>query len=256
MSMYPFCTFLGRKIPTYGIFMVLAICVVFLLSKKNAKKQGLLFADLLIVGAFSLLLALPCGATTYAFVTFGFDGVWMHLANGDFSVFGGLVFYGALLGGIAGAIVGIKVAGVPILSVEKTIIPFLPIGHAIGRIGCVLAGCCYGMEYNGIFSIAYPHSVTEQRCFPIQFLEGFFNLLVALLLIRLSRNNTRTFRLLSWYLLLYGIVRFFMEFLRGDTVRGIFYSFSTSQWISVALCMGSALYLTLTKKKTIAFKEK
>lgn len=230
--------------------MLLGIVVVFLFSVHQVKKQNMVFEDLLIIGAFALLFALPCASMIYALVTFGVKGVWEHLKTGNFAIFGGLVFYGALIGGIPGSLIGIKVARVSVASAEKVIVPFLPIGHAIGRIGCMMAGCCYGMKYDGPFAVFYPQSVAgispQQGYFPVQLLEGVLNILISLCLMKLANKCARKFQLLSGYLLLYGMVRFLMEFLRGDDIRGIFFALSTSQWIAAGLSLVSALYLALS----------
>lgn len=251
--MYPFITFLGREIPTYGVCMLLGIFVVFLLALKRAKKHSVLLEDLLIIGAFSLLFALPCASTAYAIVTFGLEGVLENIAKGNFQVFGGLVFYAALIGGIAGSILGIKIAKVKIVSAEKVIVPFIPIGHTIGRIGCVMAGCCYGIEYDGPFAIFYSNNIAgipvSQGYFPVQLLEGFLNIFISLCLIKLANNCTEKFQLLSIYLIFYGIVRFFVEFLRGDDIRGVCFVLSTSQWVAIVTSAVGFLYLVMNVLK-------
>ena len=243
--MYPFFILFGREISTYGVCMVVGISVVYLLAL--TRKQGVSFYDLLIIGATALLFGLPCGSAVYAVVTFGFRGVLENIKNGNFQVFNGLVFYGSLVGGVFGSLLGIRLAKAKILSVEKTVVPFIPIGHAIGRIGCVMAGCCYGMEYDGIFAIYYPNAVTgvsqSQGHFPVQLLEGIMNILISLLLLKIANRCTRKFQLLSVYLILYGAVRFAVEFLRGDAVRGVYFTLSTSQWISILLSVIGLLYL-------------
>ena len=234
--------------------MLLGISLALVLATRRGKKYGIIFEDLLIIGGFALLVALPCGSLTYALVTFGIDGVWKNLISGNFAIFGGLVFYGSLIGGIIGSFIGIKVAKVDFVNAEKTVVPFIPIGHAIGRIGCIMAGCCYGMEYNGPLAIHYTNAITGvdtvKGYFPVQLLEGLLNILVSYLLIKLADKCNKKLQLLSVYLLFYAIVRFSMEFLRGDEIRGIYLSFSTSQWIAISLSVASVIYLFLSMKKS------
>lgn len=128
--MYPFISFLGKEIPTYGICMLLGISAVVLLSSKRAKLYGLVIEDLFIIGAFSLLFALPCASIVFAIATYGITGFFENIEIGNFKIFKGLVFYGGFIGGILGGVLGIKVANVKIISAENTILPFIPLGHS------------------------------------------------------------------------------------------------------------------------------
>lgn len=231
--------------------MLIAIVTVFFLSYRKTKSLGYTVYDLLIVGGFALLLGLPFGSLLYTIVTYDLSEIIENIMICNFKVFGGIVFYGALIGGICGAFIGIKIAKLEINNVEKIIVPFIPIGHAIGRIGCVLAGCCYGIKHEGPFAVYYTNSVagaiSSQGYFPVQILEALLNLFVSLILLIVSKRTNKNFTLLSHYFILYGIVRFCIEFLRGDLIRGIYFEISTSQWISVSLILGSAIYLLVNK---------
>jgi len=234
----------------------LGIVFVFLLCAKSAKKHGCNYYDMLIIGGFSLLFALPFGSLLYTIVTYNLKEIFSFILKGNFRVFGGLVFYGALIGGIIGGILGIRVAKLDLRTSEKIIIPYIPIGHAVGRIGCLLAGCCYGMEYTGPFAVYYQNSLAgalpQQGYFPIQILESLLNICICLILLKVKKKTTQNFELLSVYFILYGLVRFFLEFLRGDVGRGIYYNISTSQWISLALFAlgGSYIIYLKARKKT------
>jgi len=243
--MYPFITIFNKNISVYGILMFLGVALVFVLANNRMKKQNACIYDLFIVAAFCMLFVLIGSSVLYALVTYPFGTLVKMLLAGKFEVFGGLVYYGGLIGGIIGAIIGVKVSKVDTKIVERSVIPFLPLGHAIGRVGCVMAGCCNGMEYSGLFAIHYPHSVAglppEQGYFPVQLLEAFINIFIALILIFYSRKERKTYNILFLYLLMYGITRFSLEFLRGDAVRGIYFGISTSQWVSIGLIAISLL---------------
>lgn len=249
--MYPNIEFLSRQIPTYGICLLTAIVFVVSLSTISAKKVGYTFYDLLIVGGFTLLFALPFGSILYAIVTYNFTQIINYVIEGNFNAFGGLVFYGAFIGGVFGAVLGVRIAKLNLGIIEKIVVPYIPIGHAIGRIGCLLAGCCYGMEYNGPCAVYYQNSIAGVSCeighFPVQIIEAFLNVGVFLFLLLMSKKVKKRFELLSIYMILYGIIRFLLEFLRGDKIRGIYFSFSTSQWISLALILLGCRYFIYLK---------
>lgn len=150
---------------------------------------------------------------------------------------GGFVFYGGFLGGVGFLLIlkGLKLR----ISTDLlwAIVPALTIGHAIGRFGCFLAGCCYGKKTELIWGI-HLHGADRH---PTQLLE--FSLLLALG-VYLLRSSRPKLQLISFYFTSYGLIRLFIESLRGDLIRGSWGMFSPSQWISGSLILaGVGLYL-------------
>lgn len=238
--MYPFIYILGRNIGTYGLCMVIGILVAAALTMLRGKPRGLLVEDLLIVAAFAVAFALVGGSLLFVFVTFPLEQIWNFIRQGDFRFLsGGIVFYGGLIGGFVGALLGIRVAGCGFSVMERSVVPFIPLGHGIGRVGCVMGGCCYGMEYTGPFAVYYPHSIVglspDQGYFPVQPLEALINVGICLILLWYEKRAKNGGKLLFAYLGMYAVSRFFLEMLRGDAVRGIWYAISTSQIISLGL---------------------
>lgn len=248
--MYPYFDICGFKIGTYGTCILLAFFLVAVFSLKRGKPVGLRLEDLLIIAAMAFGGAVVVGGLLYVCVTYSFAQIVDFIRTGDFRFLGsGIVFYGGLIGGIAGAILGILVARCDFQCVEYSVVPFIPLGHAIGRIGCVMAGCCYGFEYEGFLALHYPNALSgispQQGYFPVQPLESLLNMGICLLLLWLSKKTKRKLGLLAWYLALYAVVRFFLEMLRGDAVRGIWSGFSTSQYISFGLLTACVLRLLI-----------
>ncbi len=225
--------------------MLLGVITVFLCAFFRLKKRGESVYDLFIVSACTLLAALMGASLLFAIVTYPISFILESLFSGNFEVFGGLVYYGGLIGGIVGAMIGIKIAKGKLQPFENAIVPFMPIGHAIGRIGCVMAGCCKGFEYDGPFALYYPGF--EHGHFPVQIVEAFFNVIIAIILIVYSKKERKTYGILLLYLLLYSVSRFLLELMRGDAVRGIFFGLSTSQWIAIALFAVSLLFIFIRK---------
>ena len=151
---------------------------------------------------------------------------------------GGFVFYGGLAGGIAGVLFSRKIHRLPVSDLLSVSVPLLPLGHAFGRIGCALAGCCYGIAYSGLGSVTYTHSVTAPNgvaLFPVQISEALCLFLLAALLLRLFFRRKPVGILVIVYLACYSAMRFLLEFLRGDAARGFWCGLSVSQWISCAI---------------------
>lgn len=252
--MYPYIIIFGRAIGSYGLCMALAMLLVSALAIRYAKRLSVPAEDVIIIGAVAVGFALLGGSLLYIFVTYPISYILEALRNGDLSFLtsGGIVFYGGLLGGLAGAFVGARIAKRKLVSLEDAIVPYIPLGHAIGRIGCTLAGCCHGAPYEGLFAIHYHNSITglppEQGYFPVQPLEAILNTVICLLLLLYRKRTRRPYALLFAYLGMYALVRFTLEFFRGDSIRGLFGAISTSQWISLGLFAACAVYLLISRR--------
>ena len=134
---------------------------------------------------------------------------------------GGLVFYGGFFLAISGIIIYCRKSKLDIPRVLDVFAPGLAIGHAMGRIGCFLNGCCYGTVTNSSLGVHYPEGTAPWLKFsgaavhPVQLYETCGNILLAAFLFILLRRTKRGITLCS-YIILYGILRFVDEFFRGD----------------------------------------
>jgi len=163
---------------------------------------------------------------------------------------GGSVFYGGLLGGLLTAkIIILKKPHYDYLFDIAT--PAIPLFHCFGRIGCFLGGCCYGVESK--FGFTFRRSLVEKangvNRFPVQLLEALVCLLLFFILDYLRKKNFFKRHLIYLYLLFYSVVRFFLEFVRGDEYRGFFFGLSTSQIISIAIFCVVVPYIVIIDSK-------
>ena len=145
----------------------------------------------------------------------------------------GFVFYGGLFGVIAVLIFYTRNDREMRKKLFALITPAISLFHSFGRIGCLLAGCCYGK------TLAHPIGVDGFVVFykiPVPLLEAVFEFILFCILFYMEK---RTFQgeILEVYLISYALFRFANEFLRGDEVRGRIFLFSTSQWISMGIVM-------------------
>ena len=162
------------------------------------------------------------------------------------TLFGGGVFYGGLIGGISASFLYIRRKKLSSAIFSDCGAICIPLFHTFARIGCFLAGCCYGIEAEWGFAASenpfIPEVVGIHR-FPTQLLEAFLNLVLFMILLSLRNTSQLQGHLLHLYLLLYATMRFTVEFLRGDIIRGIWFGLSTSQWISLCLWLISGISL-------------
>lgn len=161
----------------------------------------------------------------------------------------GLVFYGGLMGFLlCTSITLILMYRRLDIELMNLIVITIPLFHSFGRIGCLLAGCCFGADYTGFLSVTYICNPQEIRsCFPTQIIEAVFEFILFNVLFIVNKRNTEK-NLLKIYLATYAVFRFTLEFMRGDTIRGVFGQFSFSQYISLAV-LTILLCLTIIQRK-------
>lgn len=247
------------KLPTYGLMIIIGVAIANLVALKILKKYKLDHLDFTILEGYTFLGAIIGAKLLYLIVSFdeidfGRIFEWPYLKA---LLQGGFVFYGGLIGGILTALLAGKIHKIKTLTYMKTVICLIPIIHAFGRIGCFLAGCCYGKPYDGIFSVVFPEKSMAPSgipLFPVQLFEAICLLLIGftILFLQMKFDFSKTVEL---YLILYGILRFILEYLRYDAARGHLLMFSTSQWISIFLILFIILkeiIMKLNKRKKIS----
>lgn len=165
---------------------------------------------------------------------------------------GGLVFYGGLVGAIAAYLLFVRHYKERVWALGDIAITSLPLGHALGRVGCFMQGCCHGTPSESAFRVLYPPDSpvwssqvhaglierTSPACLPVhpvQLYETAANFLVWIALVVFLRRPHREGRIVALYMMLYALVRFSMEFFRGDERLRTMAHLSLAQLTSVAL---------------------
>lgn len=226
----------------YGIIGLMALYIATAVAYPRAKHEGLTYFDLLL-GVVILGVGLLIGGTLlHALVRISF--VWGYrdyLSFFEFfqAVFGGMVFYGGLIGVLIALPLYAKVLKRKLSTIILMVVPVLPLAHGIMRIGCFMAGCCYGIE-NAVLGIAFTRSLSAPNninLLPVQLFETVANFLIFVGLWTYTKKHRKPLFVLCFYGLSYAIIRFMLEFLRGDVARGFIFGFSTSQFISVLVAM-------------------
>lgn len=234
----------GKKIPVYGLLGGIGVVlgIVYLLVACRVRKKS--FDNAIYVYIWACLFAMLGAKLLYLIVESG--NIVRLISGGEYSLkeiasafmLGGFVFYGGLFGALFGAWLASRYFSLPALEQINLCIPVVPLIHGFGRIGCHLVGCCYGVGYSGVFSIAYESSNYAPNgvgLFPVQLCEAVFDFILfgVMLVFMLKKKHEDKFVYI--YLIAYSVVRFSLEFLRGDARRGSFIGLSTSQWISILM---------------------
>lgn len=140
----------------------------------------------------------------------------------------GFVFYGGLFGVIYTIRLCTRTDQDLRKRIYRMITPAIPLFHGFGRIGCMLAGCCYGRKLRETILL---FGIFELDRVPVQIMESIYEFLLCAVILVLERH--KEVGSLKIYLIAYSVFRFVIEFFRGDAVRGIFFGVSTAQWISL-----------------------
>ena len=254
--MYP-TIFLGPFAPPSMWISTLCgvLCAMaFLIQRRKA--FSLAMVDVTNLGALGLVGILVGGKLLYLLTILPIlVRQWGYLSqHWDFlitMVTSGTVFYGGLFGLLAILWWYTRRYQLPQKLVGDWLAPAIPLFHLFGRIGCFLNGCCHGFESDTL-GIAYTNSISALNgvpYFPVQLVEAGCNGILFLILWQFEKKHRGEGRALPLHLGLYATVRFCLEFLRGDVVRGIWWGLSTSQWISLGILLILLLRHLISSKK-------
>ena len=245
--------FFGREIPLYGVCFWSGICVSAFIMLMIHGKRKITWYDMVYSAVFTMIGAMIGSKGLFILVSWKeivAAGIpWINIIKGGF------VFYGGLLGGLAGLITYVSIYKLNAIDFLDIYALVIPIGHAIGRVGCFFAGCCYGIPYDGPFAHTYTETIGQTPLniplLPVQLLEALcLVILFAVNMLCFTRRPTHPRRPLYIYLASYSAIRFALEFLRGDRERGIFLGLSTAQWISLLLVAGVVFLVLMETHKS------
>lgn len=261
--MLPFITVFGIKIPMYGLLISAGVALGVFITARFPCKKGIARQDILFASCFAGIGAFAGAKLLYLAITIpqllqmatppAFS--W-ELVTTLFSY--GFVFYGGAIGGLLGIFIYARKYKINFFNLSEILIPSIPLIHAIGRLGCFCAGCCYGRPMDPPWGVLFrTDSVALQgiTLFPIQLLESALNLVLFVGLFAYSRKERFNGQILGFYFIGYGIERFVLEYFRYDEVRGFILGLSTSQWISLLL-IPIGLFLLFRHKMKRQIKEK
>ena len=192
---------------------------------------------------FSLIFFMAWVGAKVLFIISSQNYISLDLIKSEnFWLGGGFVFYGGLIAGLLTVIIYATIYKIKTTDLSFLVI-ILSLGHAIGRIGCFMAGCCYGETCELPWSV-HLHGVNRH---PVQLYESISLFILSVTLYKLWTLGLRN-KLITVYIVAYGVIRFCLEFFRGDKIRGELLHISTSQWVSIIIIFICAFFYFLKKK--------
>lgn len=258
--MYPYINIFGYNLGTYTVCAVIGMIAAVLYVKfsvgKRVKYDSVQIINIAVVSGLGVFIGahLLFALTNLESIVSLFKDPGDSFSSPEtvlntfLKIFGGMVFYGGLIGGLAAGfwyIRHLKHIRLDPWEYADIYAPAIPLFHAFGRVGCFLGGCCYGMECSWGFvyhNAPYPEANDVVRL-PIQLFESAGNLALFFILHQMSKKPHSKGTLMLTYLIIYPVMRFILEFFRGDEVRGHVLSLSTSQWVSIGLVLFSIIIL-------------
>lgn len=257
--MHPILLSVGPfTIYSYGVLLAAAYLVGLKLAMVRARVRQLDNARVLDLGVWIIISALVGAKLMLLAIDFQYFRTnpreLLSLARS------GGVFYGGLIFAVVVAMWYIRRNGLPLWTTCDVFAPGIALGHAIGRTGCLMAGCCYGKPTTLPWAITFTDPAAAANVgtplgmplHPTQIYEAGAELAILVLLLATERRG-RTFsgRTFWAYMLLYAVSRFIIEFYRGDE-RGLILGVSTSQFISLLIGPLSVLMLFWLGRRTAA----
>lgn len=249
--MHPILVKIGSlNIYSYGLFVAIGFLLAIRVAAWEIDRKGLdreSFYDM----AFWLVVAAIVGARLFHVLVY-----WPYYAANPSEIYrlwnGGLVFYGGMIAGLAACLVFLRRRGIPFLPMFDAVSLGIPLGLAFGRIGCTLAGCCYGKPTAAAWGIVF----SDPACLaplhvplhPTQLYESLAGLVIFGILLA-TRDRFVTPGMRSWtMLILYGVARSVLEVFRDDP-RGFVGPFSESQIVSAVLVLYAAASIAVARSR-------
>jgi len=253
----------GIKISTYGLLVAIGLLLAYLLSLRLSKREGIpqdkaewVFIYAAVLGVVGSRIAFLVEHPETVKSIFDVFALWK----------GGVTFFGGLAGGILGVLIAIKRYSLPLWKVADVAAPSLALAHAVGRLGCTAAGCCYGRQVPSVedttigihlmkefpfFYIVFPSGAVAPPgtpLYPTQLMEAGGNLIIFLILILLFKRKRFDGEVFSLYMLLYGAERFVLEFYRGvtPTIHGL--GLTWNQIVALAMVLLSVFLMLFLRR--------
>ena len=252
--MLPYLNIFSRRIPTYGIAAAVGILLGYWYLRRRTRALPLRDQAELELAYLFGMVGTFVGAKLLSLLT-QLPQLLQDLRAPAFTasmliekyLSGGFVFYGGLYGALLGAFIYLKAVRRNVWGALRVLLPLVPLVHGFGRVGCFLMGCCYGVPSRfGIAFTCSPIAPNGVRLLPVQLIEAAGEGALFFALTRPGAQRRGGQWMLGVYLASYGVLRFLLEFFRGDDYRGFLGALSLSQVISIATLVFAVLLLIIS----------
>lgn len=244
----------GLTVHGYGLMIGIGFIAAYLMTEFRARKYRM-NTDIVFTLFISSVVFGLLGAKVLYYLTI-LDRVIKDLGV-ILDEMEGFVVYGGIIGGVLAGYVVCRIKKEKFWQYFDLIAPAIALAQGFGRIGCLLAGCCYGKETDSPLSITFHTSdfaPNDVALIPTQIYSSILDFLNCIVLCLIARYAKKERTVSGCYLIFYSTGRFILEFFRGDLERGSVGVLSTSQFISIFIFVIGAAILFTGKKKALVMK--
>lgn len=233
----------------YGFMIAMGVLAAWFVTEQRARRLHLAYEHI-----FYLVVWCAIGGFASAKILFWITN-WKEFLQNPREIIGseGFVVYGGIIGGILVGWLYCTIKKLKFLTYFDLMMPSIALAQGFGRIGCLLAGCCYGKETTGLLAITFTDSAFAPNHVPLiptQIYSSILDFAHFFLLLYVAKHKKADGQVAGCYLICYSIGRFVIEMFRGDIERGNVGIFSTSQFISIfILIIGIGLTVAAGRKK-------
>lgn len=253
--MFPVLVRIGPlTIHTYGFMIASAFLLGLWLALRQAAREGLPKEKITDIGFYALFSGI-IGSRIFFIAT-----NWPHFSSHPIDMIkiweGGLVFYGGVIFALPTVLWYAKKHGLSLWRAIDVWAPSIAIGHALGRLGCFSAGCCYGKPTDLPWAVTFSNpeslAILGVPLHPTQLYEAAAELMNFVFLLVIRKRKTFHGQVFWMYVLNYSIIRALIEIFRGDITRGfVMPGISTSQGISMIMFATALAFLFRLKRNRI-----
>jgi len=237
-------TIFGVHFPTYGLLVAIAFLLALALTAKLARRNNLDSETVLNLGIYCAMAGIAGAKLMMILVDLPeyLRDPRMLFSLSTLQAAG--IFYGGLLAALIVAWFYMRRKHLPMLATADVLAPGIALGHAIGRLGCFAAGCCWGAQCSLPWAVTFTRPEAHELVgvplgvplHPTQLYESIAEAVIFLILYFRIAKPHRPGAIIGLYLVLYSTVRFFDDFLRDPQQPNPFGGpFNTAQWISLGL---------------------
>lgn len=247
----------GLKIHSYGLMMALGFLAALWWIRSQGRREGLPVARLTDLTFWMIVWAII--GSRLAFILLEWRQYWAHPLDILKIWEGGLVFLGGLLACLVVAVVYLRRHHLNFWRVSDVFAPGIALGHALGRVGCFLAGCCHGRlcDPHAWYAVTFPATEgalapSGVALYPTQLMEATTEFLLFLFLALKSQKKGFDGQILLLYLIFYSAFRIINEWFRGDMMGGavVGRGFNPSSWVSLLLIIFGLIMLLYRKGRS------
>jgi phosphatidylglycerol:prolipoprotein diacylglycerol transferase len=237
------------KVFTYGVMVMLGFLAAVGYAVRSARRYGISADTVYDVAFWGFLFGMVFARLVFVALNPSGYETWKDV----YAIWqGGLSFHGGLAGGVLGGLLCSRMRKLPVARLMDIAAPAIAVAYGIGRIGCLLNGCCYGHACDLPWAMRFPDLIKAGALtppsHPTQIYSALAGFLMFGLLVWLDRRPHTPGRTFAWFVSFYAVYRFIVEFFRvGATAQVTAGGLTQAQWASVVMFIGAVIAVILLR---------